>query len=49
MHTAQREMEASRPGDVEVHFGSEVAPRGFGWVVPVWRGGRSYARIGVML
>ncbi len=48
LHTAQRELPASTPGDVEVHFGSEVAPRGFAWVVPVWRDGRSFARIGVM-
>jgi digeranylgeranylglycerophospholipid reductase len=48
LHTAQRELPASTPGDVEVHFGSEVAPRGFAWVVPVQRGGRSFARIGVM-
>ena len=48
LHTAQRELPASTPGDVEVHFGSEVAPRGFAWVVPVWREGRSFARIGVM-
>jgi digeranylgeranylglycerophospholipid reductase len=48
MHTAQRELPASTPGDVEVHFGSEIAPRGFAWVVPVWRDGRSFARIGVM-
>jgi digeranylgeranylglycerophospholipid reductase len=48
LHTAQRELPASSPGDVEVHFGSEVAPQGFGWVVPVWRDGRSFARIGVM-
>jgi digeranylgeranylglycerophospholipid reductase len=48
LHSAQRELPASTPGDVEVHFGSEIAPRGFAWVVPVWRGGRSYARIGVM-
>jgi digeranylgeranylglycerophospholipid reductase len=48
LHTAQRELPASSPGDVEVHFGSVVAPQGFGWVVPVWRGGQSYARIGVM-
>jgi geranylgeranyl reductase family protein len=48
LHTAQRELPASTPGDVEVHFGSEVAPRGFAWVVPVWRGGQSFARIGVM-
>ena len=48
LHTAQRELPATTPGDVEVHFGSEVAPQGFAWVVPVWRGGRSFARIGVM-
>ena len=48
LHTAQRELPASTPGDVEVHFGSEIAPCGFAWVVPVWRDGRSYARIGVM-
>ena len=48
LHTAQRELPASTPGDVEVHFGSGVAPRGFAWVVPVQRGGRSFARIGVM-
>jgi len=48
LHTAQREVPVSRPGDVEVHFGSAVAPRGFGWVVPVWRGGAPFARIGVM-
>jgi len=48
LHTAQRELPARHPGDVEVHFGSEIAPRGFGWAVPVRREGRSYARIGVM-
>ena len=48
LHTAQRELPASTPGDVEVHFGSEIAPCGFAWVVPVWRDGQSYARIGVM-
>jgi digeranylgeranylglycerophospholipid reductase len=48
LHTAQRELAASTPGDVEVHFGSEIAPRGFAWVVPVWRGGQAFARIGVM-
>jgi geranylgeranyl reductase family protein len=48
LHTAQRELPASTPGDVEVHFGSEVAPQGFAWVVPVWRDGQSFARIGVM-
>ena len=31
-----------------MHFGRGVAPGGFGWVVPVWRGDRSFARVGVM-
>jgi len=48
LHTAQRELPASRPGVVEVHFGREVAPGGFAWIVPVWRGDRPYARVGVM-
>jgi flavin-dependent dehydrogenase len=48
LHTAQREVPAAHPGDVEVHFGSEVAPKGFGWAVPIRREGKSYARIGVM-
>lgn len=48
LHTAQREVPAARPGVVEVHFGRGLAPGGFGWVVPVWRGDRPYARVGVM-
>jgi geranylgeranyl reductase family protein len=48
LHTAQRELPVERPQDVEIHFGSHVAPRGFGWVVPVRRGQRFHARIGVM-
>jgi geranylgeranyl reductase family protein len=48
LHTAQREVPVRRPGDVEVHFGSAIAPRGFGWIVPVRRGGVTFARIGVM-
>lgn len=48
LHTAQREVPVRRPGDVEVHFGSSIAPRGFGWIVPVLRRGHPFARIGVM-
>ena len=48
LHTSQRELPVERPDEVEVHFGSHVAPRGFGWVVPIRRGNRYYARIGVM-
>lgn len=48
LHSAQAELPADRPGDVEVHFGSAAAPRGFAWAVPVHRAGRPSVRIGVM-
>ena len=49
LHTAQMELPASvSQDDVELHFGSEIAPKGFGWAVPVRRAGKWYARIGVM-
>ena len=48
LHTAQLELPATRPGDVELHFGGDVAPKGFAWAVPVWRGDRPYVRVGVM-
>lgn len=48
LQTAQLETPAERPGDVELHFGSEIAPKGFGWIVPVVRHGQSRARLGVM-
>ncbi len=48
LHTAQIEVAAVQPGDVEMHFGSEIAPKGFGWVVPVVRHEQPFARIGVM-
>ena len=48
LHTAQAELPVARLGDVEVHFGAEVAPEGFAWVVPVSRGDQRYARVGVM-
>lgn len=48
LHTAQLEVPAGRLGDVELHFGAEVAPKGFGWVVPVSRPREQCARIGVM-
>jgi geranylgeranyl reductase family protein len=47
LHSAQVELPAARLGDVEVHFGRKVAPRGFAWAVPVQRD-RPYVRIGVM-
>jgi geranylgeranyl reductase family protein len=48
LHTAQRELPVERPDELEIHFGSDVAPRGFGWIVPIRRGNRCYARVGVM-
>jgi len=48
LHTAQLEVPAGRSGDVELHFGSAIAPKGFGWVVPVIRRHQQSARIGVM-
>jgi digeranylgeranylglycerophospholipid reductase len=48
LHTAQRELPAEQPGDVELHFGADIAPKGFAWAVPVWRAGRPHVRVGVM-
>lgn len=48
LHTAQMELPTSQLGDVELHFGSEIAPKGFGWVVPVIRPQQLCARVGVM-
>lgn len=48
LHSAQLEVRVGSRGDVELHFGSGIAPRGFGWVVPVQRAGGCFARIGVM-
>lgn len=48
LHTAQLELAAARLGDVELHFGAEIAPKGFGWVVPVSRPREQCARVGVM-
>jgi geranylgeranyl reductase family protein len=48
LQSAQIEVPASEPGFVEVHFGNDVAPKGFAWAVPVMRGHRTFARIGLM-
>ena len=48
LQSAQLELPADRPGDVEIHFGSEIAPKGFAWAVPVRRTYGTFARIGVM-
>jgi len=48
LQTAQRELPASSPGNVELHFGQDVAPGGFAWAVPVQRPEGACVRIGVM-
>lgn len=48
LQSAQLELPAERLGDVEIHFGSEIAPKGFAWAVPVRRPEGAFARIGVM-
>lgn len=48
LQSAQLELPADCPGDVEMHFGSEIAPKGFAWAVPVKRSCGSFVRIGVM-
>jgi digeranylgeranylglycerophospholipid reductase len=48
LQSAQLELPVERTGDVEIHFGSEIAPKGFAWAVPVERASGHFARIGVM-
>lgn len=48
LQSAQLEVPVQNPGNVEVHLGSEVAPKGFAWVVPVYRRSQAFARIGLM-
>ena len=48
LQSAQMELPADRLGDVEIHFGSAIAPKGFAWAVPVQRPSGTFARIGVM-
>jgi geranylgeranyl reductase family protein len=48
LQSAQLEVPVQRLGDVEMHFGSSIAPRGFAWAVPVERPQGRFARIGVM-
>ena len=48
LNSAQLELPAARTGDVELHFGSCTAPRGFAWAVPVTRRGGHFVRLGLM-
>ena len=48
LQSAQLETAFPEMSDVEVRFGRDVAPAGFAWLVPLQRGGESFARIGLM-
>ena len=48
LQSAQVECAAAPIDAVEVHFGHEIAPGGFAWVVPVLRPSGTMARIGLM-
>ncbi len=49
LHSAQSELSVQRDAEeVEIHFGSAIAPKGFAWVVPVRRGESHYVRVGLM-
>ena len=48
LNSAQLELPAARGGDVEVYLGSETAPGGFAWMVPVSRPSGPFVRAGLM-
>ena len=48
LQSAQLEQALDGPSSVEVHLGRQVAPGGFGWVVPFRRDGVPHARLGLM-
>jgi geranylgeranyl reductase family protein len=48
LQSAQLEEPLDGPASVEVHLGRDVAPGGFGWVVPFRRGDVPHARLGLM-
>jgi geranylgeranyl reductase family protein len=48
LQSGQIELPTATPKQVEIHFGRSVAPKGFAWVVPIHRGTRRCARVGLM-
>jgi geranylgeranyl reductase family protein len=48
LQSAQLEQPLDGPSSVEVHLGRQVAPGGFGWVVPFRRDSVPHARLGLM-
>ncbi|HEV8675158.1 MAG TPA: NAD(P)/FAD-dependent oxidoreductase, partial [Methylomirabilota bacterium] len=45
---AQTELEAATDDTLDVFLRADLAPRGFGWLVPIRRAGESRAKVGVM-
>jgi len=48
LQSAQAEVPALPLEDVELHFGRDIAPGGFAWIVPVRRLDQTYIRVGLM-
>lgn len=48
VHSAQCEVPFPAAEHIEVYLGRQIAPGGFGWLVPFKRGGQPYARVGLM-
>ena len=48
VQSAQVELELEGPTQIEVHLGRDVAPGGFGWLVPFARGASRHARVGLL-
>jgi digeranylgeranylglycerophospholipid reductase len=48
LQTCQVEIAAGDLGDVELHFGRRIAPKGFAWVVPFQRQEQLNVRLGVV-
>ena len=49
-HSAQLEIDANIPDSVvELYADRETAPEGFAWVVPLLRGGCTWAKVGIMM
>jgi digeranylgeranylglycerophospholipid reductase len=49
LHTAQVEVAAAPAEKLEVHVGRRVAPEGFAWLVPFYRGDTPHLKAGVLL
>lgn len=48
LQAAQVEIPARLAEQVTVYFGAQIAPEGFGWVVPFTRNGVEFSRLGLM-